>query len=109
LPPSLLLQYHFLPEATVRPYVGAGINYTRISNVDFSGLNAVTGTSSDLDHSSWGGVMQAGFDIKIAKNSYINFDVKKLYISADLKVGGLSVSTVHIDPVLWGIGYGFKF
>ncbi|XLM23340.1 OmpW family protein, partial [Chromobacterium piscinae] len=29
LPPTLTLQYHFMPEATFRPYVGAGINYTR--------------------------------------------------------------------------------
>eukprot|EP01042_Synura_sphagnicola_P018377 gene18377-23241_t len=33
LPPTLLAQYHFMPEADFSPYVGAGINYTRISNV----------------------------------------------------------------------------
>lgn len=28
LPPTLSVQYHFSPKASVRPYVGAGINYT---------------------------------------------------------------------------------
>src|SRR5450830_107207 len=34
LPPTLTLQYHFTPQSSFSPYVGAGINYTRISNVD---------------------------------------------------------------------------
>lgn len=28
LPPTLLLQYHFMPNSDIRPYIGAGINYT---------------------------------------------------------------------------------
>ena len=28
LPPTLTVQYHPTPEAKLRPYVGAGINYT---------------------------------------------------------------------------------
>ncbi len=28
LPPTLFLQYHFMPQSTVRPYVGVGLNYT---------------------------------------------------------------------------------
>lgn len=41
LPPTLLLQYHFCPEGTVRPYVGAGINYTHFSDVDLNAAPAV--------------------------------------------------------------------
>jgi outer membrane protein len=33
LPPSLLLQYHF-DAPGFKPYVGAGVNYTRFSNVN---------------------------------------------------------------------------
>ncbi|HTH95313.1 MAG TPA: OmpW family outer membrane protein [Rhodocyclaceae bacterium] len=109
LPPTLLLQYHFAPDAQFRPYVGAGVNYTRISNVDLGSLNSITGTGSNLDRNSWGGALQAGFDIKVTKNSYINFDVKKLYIQSDLQVGGNTVSTLKINPLLWGVGYGFRF
>jgi outer membrane protein W len=28
-----LLQYHFLPEGTIHPYVGVGLNYTRLTSV----------------------------------------------------------------------------
>jgi outer membrane protein len=28
LPPTASVQYHFLPDGKVRPYVGAGLNYT---------------------------------------------------------------------------------
>ena len=28
LPPTLTLQYHFLPDSNIRPYIGAGVNYT---------------------------------------------------------------------------------
>src|SRR5690606_39050129 len=31
LPPTLLLQYHFTPQNRFKPYVGAGLNYTRIT------------------------------------------------------------------------------
>ena len=37
LPPTLLLQYHFNNAGKVRPYVGAGINYTLFYN---NGLHA---------------------------------------------------------------------
>jgi outer membrane protein len=28
LPPTLLAQYHFMPKSDIRPYVGAGVNFT---------------------------------------------------------------------------------
>ena len=34
LPPTLTLQYHFIPESTFSPYVGAGVNYTFFYNVN---------------------------------------------------------------------------
>lgn len=109
LPPTLTLQYHFAPEANFRPYVGAGINYTIISGTDLPVVNTLTGASSTLSKSSVGGALQVGFDYKIGKNSYLNFDIKKTYINADLSVGGTKVSKVTLDPVLIGIGWGFRF
>jgi outer membrane protein len=34
LPPTLLAQYHFTNFGAFKPYVGAGINYTRFSSVN---------------------------------------------------------------------------
>lgn len=110
LPPTLTLQYHFTPDAQFRPYVGAGFNYTTFSKVDLAPLNAVSGGVNTLDRSSFGGALQAGFDVKVGANSYINLDVKKLYIRTDLTNSALGkLSTIKGDPVLIGIGYGFKF
>ena len=87
LPPTLTLQYHFMPDAQFRPYVGVGVNYTRISSINLSPLDTVTSiltapanSSNTVDKNSWGGALQAGFDVKVGSNGYINFDVKKVYL-----------------------------
>ena len=103
LPPTLTLQYHFMPEAAFSPYVGAGINYTRISSVNISG-------GLQLDNSSFGGALQIGADYKINKNWLINFDIKKVQISSDVKTAsGAKISSVKIDPWLIGVGVGYRF
>jgi outer membrane protein len=102
LPPTLTAQYHFLPDSQFNPYLGAGVNYTRISDVSL-------GSGVTLDNNSWGGALQAGFDVKVAQNSYINFDVKKVYMKTDATSNGTKISTINVDPLLIGIGYGFKF
>ena len=35
LPPTLLAQYHFTNFGAFKPYVGAGVNFTRFSSVNF--------------------------------------------------------------------------
>jgi len=106
LPPTLTLQYHFLPEGTFRPYVGAGLNYTRISSTN---LNVPTVGRLDLDHNSFGLALGAGVDIKVAKNVFLNFDVKKVQIRTDVSLNGTRLSTVKVDPLLIGVGVGYRF
>ena len=106
LPPTLTLQYHFLPEGTFRPYVGAGINYTRIGSTD---LNVPTVGRLALDHDSFGLAVGAGFDVKVAKNVFLNFDVKKVQIRTDVSLNGAKLSTVKVDPLLVGVGIGYRF
>lgn len=103
LPPTLTLQYHFTPASQISPYVGAGINYTRISSVNLAG-----GTL-DLENSSFGLALQAGVDFKIDKNWSINLDVKKVQIRSDVLAAGAKVSAVKVDPLLVGLGVGYRF
>lgn len=103
LPPTLTLQYHFNPAGQVSPYLGAGVNYTNISNVNL--LNGAAG----LDHSSFGAAFQAGVDFKIDKNWSVNLDVKKAQIRSDVTVSGTKISNVQVDPVLVGVGLGYRF
>ena len=102
LPPTLLAQYHFMPGSSFSPYVGAGLNYTIFSSVSITDL--------DVSRSSMGGALQVGFDIPVNKNLSLNVDLKKIYMKTDVKTAaGAYVTTLKIDPVLLGIGLGWKF
>lgn len=105
LPPTLTLQYHFDPEGVFRPYVGAGLNYTRFYDVNLGG-----GTLT-VDNSSWGGALQAGFDIPLNKIFFLNIDVKKIWMDTDVKVvaTGATAANLKINPVILGVGIGMKF
>ncbi|ODP35889.1 OmpW family protein [Pandoraea sp. ISTKB] len=105
LPPTLLLQYHFNHAGKVRPYVGAGINYTRFWN---SNLNA-GGTPIDIKNHSVGPALQAGVDIQMTKNLFFNIDIKKIWMKTDTSLAGTDLGTLHIDPLIVGVGVGMKF
>jgi outer membrane protein len=102
LPPTLLVQYHF-PMKGYKPYVGAGINYTKFTTSDIAS-GAVT-----PDSSSWGGALQVGVDVPLSGNMYFNFDVKKVFIKTNINAGGNSAGTLKVDPLLVGVGIGWRF
>ena len=106
LPPTLLAKWNFLPESTVQPYVGAGVNITLISNVN---LNVPTVGRLDLDRWSVGPAVQAGFDYKLADHWFLNADLKWAMIRSDVKFRGGKISEVRLDPFLFGIGVGYRF
>lgn len=102
LPPTLTLQYHFAPDSpSFRPYVGAGINYTR-----FYDINLLGGTAT-VDRNSWGGALQVGADFPINKTFFLNVDLKKIWIDTD--VSGAASANFKINPVVLGLGVGMKF
>ena len=102
LPPTLLAQYHFTGNSGFKPYVGAGINYTR-----FSSVNLPAGV--DIDRNSFGAALQVGVDMPLSGNMYLNFDVKKVYISTDVTVAGADVGSFKVNPLLVGVGLGWRF
>jgi outer membrane protein len=104
LPPTLTLQYHFELENKWKPYVGAGVNYTHFFGVD----KGPTITSISYDD-SFGPALQAGIDVPIKDNWYFNLDVKKVWISTDVRVNGAVTGSVDIDPWLVGVGVGYRF
>ncbi len=103
LPPTLTMQYHFSPEKKISPYVGAGINYTRISK------DSLSNGALHLENSSVGLALQAGVDYKLDKNWSLNLDVKKVQIRSDVIGASGRVSAVQIDPWLIGVGVGYRF
>ena len=108
LPPTLTLQYHFMPNSNIRPYIGAGVNYTYFFDEEVAG-ELDDGTVNVSMESSWGLAAQAGVDIAINEDWFVNLDVK--YIDMDTKANfsnGLSVE-VDLNPVVWGVGVGRSF
>ena len=87
LPPTLVAQYHFLePNATFRPFIGAGLNYTVFFDEEASStLKAVLNTDDvkvELD-SSFGIALQAGFNYHLNEKWGIHAMVSKMDINTD--------------------------
>lgn len=117
LPPTLTLQYHFLPDSNIRPYIGAGVNYTYFFDEEVPSSSAISssGDKVKLD-SSWGWAAQVGVDIAINQDWFINMDVKYLDIDTtasfkNIAVGGAGTAKIDadIDPFVYGIGIGRRF
>lgn len=107
LPPTLTLQYHPFPKAQISPYVGAGINYTIFYGVK-------SGDTVHIDYKNrFGWALQAGCDIALTEQWSFNIDVKKLFLRTPTSINAglpaLITSKVHIDPVLVGVGFGYRF
>jgi len=117
LPPTLTLQYHFMPNSNIRPYVGAGVNYTYFFDEEVAGPLDVPGAKVKMDD-SFGFAVQAGVDIALNDDWFVNLDVKYIEIDTTAKfsnlnaVGGAVTSAeidVDVNPVVWGIGIGRRF
>lgn len=105
LPPTLLLQYHFNHAGRIRPYLGAGLNYTLFYN---NGLNA-GGVPVSIRNHSFGPALQAGIDVQVTKKLFVNADIKKIWMHTDATMGGQPLGRLSIDPVIVGLGVGMKF
>jgi outer membrane protein len=103
LPPTLLAQYHFTPGEQFSPYVGLGVNWTTFSK------NKLLAGKGSLEHDSFGLAVQAGFDVKLDQHWSLNVDVKKLQLRSDVLIGGAKASKAKVDPVLFGLGLGYRF
>lgn len=136
LPPTLSLQYHFLPNRSIRPYIGAGLNYTLLFDEDTTqGLqdgivataNAALGTNYSGGNTklsiddSFGVALQAGVDIDITDAWFLNFDARWIDIDADAELRTTTFDTdsstvifnsaidVEIDPWVLTTSVGFRF
>lgn len=101
LPPTLTLQWRFLPASIAQPYLGAGVNYTLFYNVDCS----LPKTHLHLKH-SWGPALQAGLDIFFFKDWFFNFDAKYIWIDTHARLTGAVAGHVNVDINPWVMGFG---
>jgi outer membrane protein len=113
LPPTLTVQYHFAPEAKVRPYVGAGVNWTLFYKEKASrALETAVGPTDVNLGSSFGWAAQAGIDFQLNEKMFLNLDVKYIDMDADARLRTTAAGTqrvgVDINPLVVGVGVGFK-
>ncbi|MGC6377317.1 OmpW family outer membrane protein [Bisgaard Taxon 45] len=109
LPPSLYAQYYFLDkDAKARPYVGAGVNYTTF----FSEKERLSGATDLKLKDSWGPAFNAGVDIQVAENLFLNTAVwyAKIKSKATFKLNGEEHKVnVKLDPTVFFVGLGYRF
>lgn len=110
LPPSLYLQYYFLDkDAGSRPYIGAGLNYTRFFNA--KSTNSLI-TNVSVDKHSFAPVINAGIDIKLTDNIYLNTALWYTRIKTTAKFTALNAQhevEIKLDPVVYFAGLTYSF
>ncbi len=124
LPPTLTLQYHFLTDSFIRPYIGAGINYTHFFDEQIPSDSGASKKPEDGDDAfisssvqlrdSWGLAAQAGVDISLNPDWFVNLDVKYIDMDTQAKFknivqGDSADIDTGIDPFVFGIGIGRRF
>jgi outer membrane protein len=114
LPPTLTLQWHFNPDQTFDPYVGAGLTYVRALDRSLNYTNATTGALPiRISQNSWGPAIQAGFDYNLENKWLLNFDVKKIWfdtkVEANTGTGWTKIDQLDVDPWVVSVGFGKKF
>jgi outer membrane protein len=110
LPPTVLLQYHFNLGNGIKPYLGAGLNYTVFFNEDAGSADY---SNLKIDN-AFGFAAQAGVDFHLEGNWFLNVDVKKIWLDTELSVGSSSYAgtvktDVDVDPLIVGVGLGYRF
>jgi outer membrane protein len=107
LPPTLLGQYHFTGLGGFRPYLGAGVNYTIFSDVQFDPA-VVAALQPRIKKHSVGLALQVGVDVPVG-GWLLNFDLKKVKLETDVYAGANKAGTFKVDPVLFSVGLGKRF
>jgi len=102
LPPTVSVNYHFPTGGALKPFIGAGINYTTFFE-DRSPLGDLK-----IDN-SWGLAAHLGVDYAISEKGALRMDLRYLDIDSDVQLNGAKVGRVEVDPLVAGVAYVMKF
>jgi outer membrane protein len=106
LPPTLSAMWYPLPDAKVKPFVGAGLNYTTFFDVREKG--ALSGTTLKLKD-SFGPAAMAGVEFPLGAHASLVADIRWMDIDTKASINGAGIGTVHIDPIAYGLSYLYRF
>lgn len=109
LPPTLSVQWHFLPDSDIQPYVGVGLNYTKFFDTKPQGALKDLGFKKLKLEDSWGLAAQVGVDIRLSERWFMNADLRYIDIDSKVKLDGKKIGTAKIDPWVATVGVGYRF
>ena len=104
--PTGFVTYHFFdPSAQWRPYLGAGINYTKFTDVHSSLAPKVEMSSST------GYAVEAGMSYAITKDIGLFASIAKLRVKSKVVATGTTVlqTTVDFRPLVYSAGVSYQF
>lgn len=106
LPPTLNIQYIFMPDGKVSPYIGAGFNYTMV--YDVKAVGALAGEDLEIGD-SWGMDGQLGLRFNLSNNWDITVDARYIGIDAGVKLNGADIGTAEVNPMVYSLMAGKRF
>ncbi len=112
LPPTITAKYHFKNASRFTPYIGVG--GTAFVAWDERSKGELAGTDVDVGE-SYGFAGQIGFNFQPAdaKNWGVYFDARYAQISPEVKLsdadGTFAKFDLDIDPMVYTLGYSYKF
>ena len=113
LPPTLSVLYYFDTSSALKPYVGAGINYTVFFDNSFTSTYSEAGFSDLELNNSFGYSVQVGADYEIDKNWSVNVSARYIDISTDASfaVSGDNIGSASVDvnPMVYSVMLGYTF
>ena len=104
--PTVLVNYHFgTSSSSLRPYLGAGINYTR-----FVGIRSSLAPDVKMSDSV-GWAVQGGLDYAITREWGLFASVSALKVKSKLVAVSSTVLTTTIDfrPIVYSAGVSYKY
>ena len=115
LPVTVLAQYRFLdPQASVRPYVAAGLTYARLYGERGTGvLTALTQpggppTRLSID-SRWGSTFQIGISTRIHDTWFVDASLAKTFLKTRAVLSTGQALNIKFDPVTVSLSVGTRF
>jgi OOP family OmpA-OmpF porin len=116
LPPTLNLQWYFLPGHKINPYVGAGVNWSIFTSSDLKKNALGLPDNAKLDTGdSFGADAQVGVDIALYDHWFVNFDVRYIGVSTEVTIknvnaagDSLKLGDLDINPMLYTAAVGYR-
>lgn len=108
LPPTVTFKYNFKNSTGFTPYIGVGGTAFIAWDEETSG--ALAGTKVKVKE-DFGFAGQIGFNYQPAdaKNWGVFVDARYAQLSPEVEVKGVTTFDLDIDPMIYSIGYSYKF